>query len=64
MPRVKYSGGYRPGVAVTHEDGRVEEVEYLHEIEVSAHTRDNLLAQDPDGWSEIKPDKSDTKKEG
>lgn len=65
MARVKYSGGFRPGVAVTHEDGRVEEVEYLKEIEVSAATRDNLLAQDPDAWTEIaKSAPSNDKKKG
>ena len=64
MPRVKYSGGYRPGVAVTLDDGRVLEVEYLHEIEVSAADRDRLTKQAPDDWSEVKPaseSKSDTK---
>lgn len=53
--RLKYSGGSRPGVDVTHEDGRTESVEYLHEIEVTAAVRDNLLAQDPEAWSEVKP---------
>lgn len=60
-PRLKYSGGFRPGVAVTHEDGRVEEVDYLGEIEVSAQVRDNLLSQSKDDWTEIKPAKSSAK---
>jgi len=59
--RLKYSGGFRPGVAVTLEDGRTVEVDYLHEIEVSAADRDRLLKQSPDDWSEVK---HDSKKEG
>lgn len=61
MPKVKYSGGFRPGVSVSLDDGSVVEVEYLHEIEVSAAVRDNLIAQDPDSWSEVKPATNDDK---
>lgn len=62
-PRLKYSGGFRPGVEITHDDGRVEAVEYLNEIEVSATTRDNLIAQSPDDWTEIKPSSTKSKTE-
>lgn len=61
MPRLKYSGGFRPGVEITHDDGRVEAVDYLSEIEVSATTRDNLIAQSKDDWTEIKQPSSSTK---
>lgn len=61
MPKVKYSGGFRPGVTVSLEDGTSVEVEYLHEIEVSGAERDRLLEQDPDSWSEVKPATTDKK---
>jgi hypothetical protein len=58
MPKLRYVGGYRPGVDVTlgrnTDNERVVEVEHLHEIEVSGEERDQLLKQAPDDWSEVK----------
>ena len=63
MPKVKYSGGFRPGVEITHDDGRIEAVDYLGEIEVSAATRDALVAQAPDDWTEVKHSSTTKKSE-